>query len=180
MKNLTRLSILILTLQCIFLQSLYSQDTSPSKNIAAPKETTSFKVGLSASLQDNQADILVPIWLGSYISISPGFGINWVQDGGTDLRLMLIPRFYFTKKKISPFIGLRLGVLQAIPSVGSNTTDFLAGLTFGGEYFLDSHFSFGIESQANMTISDDKSTRFGNPGKSNLNTATAIFATVYF
>jgi hypothetical protein len=132
MEKFIRLFILMFVLQCFFLQSVHSQDTTTLKYTAPSRDIKSSRVGLSVSLQDRQFDIFVPIWLGSYISISPGFGINWIQDAGTDIRITLIPRFYFIRSKVSPFIGLRLGVLQAIPSVGSNTTDWLAGLAFGG------------------------------------------------
>jgi hypothetical protein len=168
MKYFLRLSLLLFVLQSFLFQSNYSQD------IPSPK------VGLSASLQDNQFDILVPIWLGSNLSIAPSIGLIWTQDAGSDLRIALVPRFYFSKSKVSPFLGGRIGLLRATPSVGTGTTDWLLGLAMGGEYFLDNHFSFGIESQINLTISDQNSSRFGNPGKKNLNTATAIFATVYF
>jgi len=56
----------------------------------------------------------------------------------------------------------------------------LAGLNFGGEYYISEHFSVGIEAQGNLTKSDKNSGRFGNPGGVNINLATMIFATMYF
>jgi hypothetical protein len=58
--------------------------------------------------------------------------------------------------------------------------DFLAGPFFGGEYFLSKRFSVGVEAQIVLAFSDKRSARFGNPGKTNVNTATVAGATVYF
>ena len=58
--------------------------------------------------------------------------------------------------------------------------DIILGIAFGAEYFLDEHFSIGVEAQGNLTQSDEKSIRFGNPDGTNFNTATMITATVYF
>ena len=66
------------------------------------------------------------------------------------------------------------------PKDSKGTTDFLAGITLGGEYFIHPQFSFGIEAQLNATFSDNSSYRFNNPGGTNLNTATAILANIYF
>jgi len=147
--------------------------------IAVCQDSSSHRtVGFSASLQDNQVDILIPIWLGSQFSLSPALGIVSTQGVGTDLHIGLIPRYYFSTEKVAPYIGLRVAMLQTLPSPG--TTDWLVGAAFGGEYFVDRHFSTGIESQFNLTISDPNSSRFGNPGKKNLNSAVAAFATIYF
>jgi hypothetical protein len=138
------------------------------------------KVGLSASLQSTQFDIMVPIWASDHFSIAPAFGAVWADEGGSDIHLGLVPRFFFHKDKIAPYVGARIGLLIAAPKGGESTTDVITGVAFGGEYFLDEYFSFGVESQINVTISSEKSARFGNPGKANLNTAAAVFATVYF
>jgi hypothetical protein len=138
------------------------------------------KVGLSASLQANQFDIMVPIWGSDHFAISPAFGVVWANEGGSDIHLGLVPRFFFHKNKVAPYVGARIGFLIAAPKGGESTTDVITGVAFGGEYFLDEYFSFGVESQINVTISSEKSARFGNPGKANLNTAAAVFATVYF
>jgi len=148
--------------------------------VSSQEKTNTHQIGFSASLQDNQFDFLIPIWIGSRTTIAPSFGLTWIQDAGTDIHFGLEPKFYLSSNKLSPFISFRAALLRAIPSVGDGVTDWLLGLSFGGEYFFDENFSIGIESQLNYTISDKKSTRFGNPGKSNLNTATAIFASVYF
>jgi hypothetical protein len=168
-SSLYRLSLLCIVVFLMTAQSAFSQET-----VRTPK------MGLSASLQDNQFDFLIPIWIGSKATIAPVFGVNWIQDAGTDLHIGLVPKFYFSRNKVSPFISLRGALLRTIPSVGEGTTDWLFGLAIGGEYFFDENFSVGIESQLNYTVSDKRSTRFGNPGKNNLNTAAALFASIYF
>lgn len=51
---------------------------------------------------------------------------------------------------------------------------------YGAEYFFDDQLSLGIEAQLNFSKSADNSGRFGNPGGLNANTATMLFATIYF
>ena len=147
---------------------------------ANSQESQGTKVGISASVQTTQFDILVPIWTSDRFSIAPAFGFVWVEEGGTDFRFALVPRFFFRKDKVAPYLGLKAGVLIASPEIGESATDGIFGAAFGGEFFLDDHFSFGTEAQLNLTTSSEKSARFGNPGRKNLNTAAAIYATVYF
>lgn len=148
-------------------------------NLSAQDNTRTW--GVSASIQENQFDILFPIWTGENNVIAPSVGAIYIEDSGTDLRLGLLDRIYFNAtKSLKPFLGLRAGVLLSLPDGGDNATDFIIGLLGGGEYFFSNHFSVGVEAQLNMSISDENSNRFGNPGGTNINTATAIFATIYF
>jgi len=158
-----------LVLNSLLTSELYGQDDS--------YET---KVGLSASLQAGQFDVLLPIWGSDHFSIAPAFGVVWGDGVGSDIHIGLVPRFFLHKDKVAPYIGGRVGLLIASPKNGESTTDVITGLAFGGEYFLDEHFSLGVESQLNITVSAEKSTRFGNPGKTNINTAASVFATIYF
>lgn len=137
------------------------------------------RLGLSALLQGSQVDILMPI-LSGHFSLAPSVGFVWAQDAGTELRLGVVPRIFLSRGKLSPYVGARFAWLLSKPSGGSGTSDWLVGLEFGGEYFVDQHFSIGIEPQLNVTISSPSSSAFGNPGKTNVNTAVAMFATVYF
>ncbi len=143
------------------------------------QEQNATRIGISTIIQGSQIDLLVPIKTESF-SIAPSFGLLWAQDGGTDIHLGIIPRFYLTHGKAKPYLGGRVGILIYSPNQGSTTTDYLIGLSGGGEYFLNEHFSFGVEAQLNLTISDSNSLRFGNPGKDNLNTASAVFVSYYF
>ena len=150
-----------------------------SMNLKAQDETRTW--GISASIQENQFDILFPIWTGVNNVIAPSIGAIYIEDSGTDLRLGLLDRIYFNATKtLKPFLGLRAGVLFSLPDGGDNAADYIIGLLGGGEYFFSKNFSVGVEAQLNMSISDENSSRFGNPGGTNINTATAIFATIYF
>ena len=137
-------------------------------------------VGLSCSLQRDQFDIMVPVAVSPGISFAPSIGIASVQDAGTDLHVGITAKGYITKDQAAPFIGVRTALLSFSPKGGTPTSDWLFGGIVGGEYFFNAHLSVGIEAQLNFTVSDDTSTRFGNPGKSNFNTGTAMFASIYF
>lgn len=137
--------------------------------------------GISAAIQDTQLDILFPIWTGANNVIAPAIGVIYIGESGTDLRIGLLDRIFFNAtENIKPFIGLRAGALFTMPDEGDTVTDYIVGVLGGGEYFFSDNFSVGVEAQLNMSISDEESGRFGNPGGTNINTATALFATVYF
>lgn len=145
------------------------------------------KFGISASIQDGQYDILLPLVFSKSFVIAPAIGIASVSDAGTDIGLGVVTRFYLNDSKVKPFLGGRAGVMIFSPSTqkGSSldpesTTDFVLGFLAGGEYFLDEGFSFGVEAQLNASVSDKNSSRFGNPDGFNINTGAAVFATVYF
>ncbi|MBI5471531.1 MAG: hypothetical protein HY961_04210, partial [Ignavibacteriae bacterium] len=63
---------------------------------------------------------------------------------------------------------------------GDAVVDKLLGGFVGMEYFFHRRFSVGGELQVNVIWSDQSSNRFGNPGKVNINTGSALFATFYF
>lgn len=149
-------------------------------DMRAQETASTSGIGLSASLQEGQFDILIPIWFSNSFSLAPAVGLASAEDGGSDIRLAIVPRYFFYKRDFAPYIGAKFGVLLASPENGTSTTDMLIGLAGGGEYFLDPHFSLGVEGQFNILMSDENSVRFGNPGKMNMNTAAAVFATVYF
>jgi hypothetical protein len=137
--------------------------------------------GLSAAVSQTQLDILAPIWMGSRHAFGPALGVINIGGSGTDLHLGLFNRVYFNiEKDIKPYVGLRAGILLLMPKEGDTVADYLAGIAGGGEYFFSENFSAGVEAQLNFTVSDDLSTRFGNPGEMNINTASVIFVTVYF
>jgi hypothetical protein len=160
------------------ISTAYSQDTSKGNSF-----------GISALVQDSQFDILFPIFLSESAVLAPAFGLLYATEVGSDLSLGLVGRFYLNKKVVRPFLGGRAGIILFNPTSNDDdngqtdpesTTDFLVGFLAGGEYFLNESFSFGVEAQLNATISDENSSRFGNPGGTNINTGAAVFATVYF
>lgn len=141
------------------------------------------KVGISAAVQSEQLDILIPVWLSERFVIIPSIGFVGVSDSYTDFALGFALRFnaYHHDGKAVPYGGGRVAALQFSPEgPADGATDFVFGPFLGGEYLLDDHFSFGVEAQLNITKSDDNSLRFSNPGGTNINTATAVMATFYF
>ena len=155
----------------------YSQDTTNGNSF-----------GISALVQDSQFDILFPLFLSESAVLAPALGLIYASEVGSDISLGLVGRFYLNKKVVRPFLGGRAGAIFFSPASSDDdggvdpesTTDFLVGFLAGGEYFLNESFSFGVEAQLNATISDENSSRFGNPGGTNINTGAAVFATVYF
>lgn len=138
------------------------------------------KVGVSAEIQTQQMDFLLPIFVNDQVSLSPAVGVANISDKYTDISLGLLMRYHLFIEKVTPFIGFRAGTLLYIPEEGDMISDLLLGPSFGGEYYFSENFSVGIELQLNVVVSGEKSMRFSNPDGTNINTATAIFATIYF
>ncbi len=136
-------------------------------------------IGLSASIQSAQSFIVVPIFVGDRLVLAPGVALSYAEGTGTDLGLALGPKFYTEMGRIAPYLALRGAAFVALPSGGSSVIDWLFGIAFGGDYFVNPRFSFGVEAQLNATVSDNVSPRFGNPGGVNLDTAAAVNVTIY-
>lgn len=132
-------------------------------------------VGLSASLQSNQTNLKVPIWASENIVIAPVVGIAHQDDNFTTFNVGLNPRFYQSLgSDFATYIGAQ-GILQhtSIDNVdGNDSSDFLIGASGGGEYFLDEHFSLGVEGQLNFLLEDNEN--------NSIYTAAAITGTFYF
>jgi len=131
--------------------------------------------GLTASIQSGQGQILVPLWLGDRLTLAPGIGLNYTENVGTTITLLLAPRFYLDMGRVAPYISARGGINLNMPSVGGDTTDGMLGAGFGGEYFINPKFSFGVEGQLNMMIVD-----FGGASNMSISTGAAVHANVYF
>ncbi len=138
-------------------------------------------IGITASLQSEQLDFLIPIWTSERLVIAPNISFISAQDIGSDLSLGLTFKNYLKDiEDAVPYVAFRGGAIFGIPSDGDTIADFLVGAGFGGDYFFKPKFSIGIEIQGNLSISDEGSFRFGNPGNMNFNTATALTASIYF
>ncbi|MCF8302041.1 MAG: hypothetical protein K9I94_02100 [Bacteroidales bacterium] len=142
-------------------------------------------VGLGASLQSGQYDITVPFWIGEKTVLVPSFLVNIAQGVGTDFGIALAPRYYLSKGKLAPYVTLRAGVITNVPSADNeaqneNLIDWIGGIGTGGEYFVSPQFSIGVEAQGNVTNSDARSYRFGNPGNTNFNLSTSVSVNIYF
>ncbi|MDD4597577.1 MAG: hypothetical protein PHW35_06395 [Lentimicrobiaceae bacterium] len=143
------------------------------------------RIGLSGSIQGNQFGIMVPIWLGEKFVLAPAIDYSYAEKSGSDIGIGVASRLYLKKETLSPYVGVKAGVLLFRPyffdeSDQKTTVDLLGGVAFGGEYFLSEQFSFGVEIQGNLTKSDEKSYRYGNPGGVIFNLATQVSATIYF
>lgn len=161
MKIVTKLSLIFVTL--FFATSIaYAQNR--------PDEGT---VGLSASVQSSQTNIQLPIWLSENVTIAPIFGLNHQEDSFTSINVGITPRFYQNLgSDFASYLGAQALLQQTSPEVGDNETDLLLGAIGGGEYFLDEHFSLGIEGQLNLFLNDT--------GNNSLSTGAAIIGTYYF
>ena len=138
------------------------------------------KIGLSAALQGEQMDVLVPIWSTQNLAFVPSVGFASASDAAKDLRLGLGIRGALRSGKLAPYVGAHVQMFALMPDGGSTRTDWVVGPMFGGEYFFEEHFSVGVEAQLNFAFSDRYSLRFGNPDGTNINTATTVMATFYF
>jgi hypothetical protein len=147
---------------------------------AAQDNDMAGRKGLTASLQSSQLDIMVPIWVGGKTVVAPVIQFTKISDAVTDYGFGLAFRSYFNQNETRPYLGLRAAMMTWKPEEGDSTTDTVFGAFFGGEHFLDDDFSVGIEAQVNISVSDEHSNRFGNPDGTNINTATALLATLYF
>lgn len=154
----------------LFHSTAFSQTTNGSIN----------SVGISALLSSSQIDIVVPVRLSSHSVIGPSVGYVFVADGGADYRLGVMTRIFFSEKQVKPFIGCRAGIIFGSRKHSDAMTDGLGGIMGGAEYFINEFISTGIEAQLNATFSGKNSSRFGNPGRTNINTATALYVTLYF
>lgn len=161
MKIVTKLSLLLITLFCISSMA-YAQDR--------PGEGS---VGLSASIQSGQTNLQIPIWLTDNVTIAPVFGMSHQEDAFTSLNIGVAPRFYQDLgNDFGSYFGAQ-GILQHTSNEinDDEENDILLGVTGGGEYFLDEHFSMGVEGQLNLFIND---------GNNTLATAAAVIGTYYF
>jgi hypothetical protein len=131
-------------------------------------------IGLSASIQSNQTNLQIPIWLSDNVTLAPVFGISHQEDTFTRLNVGIAPRFYQDLgNDFGSYIGARGIIQHASNDVNDNDeTDILLGATGGGEYFLDHHFSLGVEGQLNFFINDDSNSSFS--------TGAAVIGTYYF
>ncbi len=137
--------------------------------------------GISAAVNGTETDIVFPIWTDNTNYIAPAIGLTSIGSINTDISAGVVFHHYIEfNSHFSPFYGLRGGAIFGMPKTGTGTTDGIAGILAGGEYFFNKHFSIGVEAQLNFTFSDKNSARFGNPGGTNINTGTLVYASVYF
>lgn len=142
------------------------QNSVTAQNV--PGEGT---LGIQASIQSNQTDILFPYRISNDVSIAPLIGFQSVENGLTTLRVGIKPQFF---RSIGNDFATYLGGLGVIrldsPNVGDNNTSFTLGFNGGGEYYLSSSFSLGVEGLVNIILDNNNA----------VSTGAAVSATYYF
>ena len=166
MKNVSTVAALLISVLLIFGTAM----SQPEKGA----------VGISVLIQNPQLDFVLPVWIADRFVATPLIGFSSISNQWNDYAFGLGVRGYVRKEKLSSYLSVRFAVLIYAPKSGSSATDILFGPAFGAEYYFDEHFSVGEELQLNVAQSDSKSNRFGNPGGTNINTATAVTASFYF
>ncbi len=146
-----------------------------SLNSGYAQEEMIRKFGLTGSVQGGQTTILVPLWLGDRLTVAPGFNVIWVDGSRTNIGLQVTPRIYLDMNRIAPYITGTVGVRLNMPNAAGDTTDLMFALGFGGEYFINPKFSFGVEALLNGFSTD-----ISGANILSITTATAVHANVYF
>ena len=137
-------------------------------------------VGISAVLQTDQLDLLVPVWTSESFVVRPSISFAHVSDFATEFGIGMGFRGNLRKDDAVPYLGAQVVILVLSPDNGDSITDLLFGPFFGGEYFFSNHLSVSVEAQINIAKSDQNSNRFGNPDGTNVNTATVALVSFYF
>ncbi len=146
-----------------------------STAVKAQEQQATRSFGLSASLQGGQTLVLVPIWFGDKITVAPGVGLQYSENVSTNIALFLVPKLYLDMRRVAPYISGTIGLMRNDPNVGTAVNNLQVGIGFGGEYFVNAKFSFGVEAQLNALINDLSGT-----STMGLNTGAAASASVYF
>ncbi|MBM3404239.1 MAG: hypothetical protein FJY10_05055 [Bacteroidetes bacterium] len=168
-------ALFIIAITIIFLPALkvHAQDSIPRRII-----------GISGTIQTTQFGIMAPVFICKRVSVAPAVDFAWAEKQGIDYSIGLVPKIYLQTRKLAPYVSLRGAMAVYIPdrenTLQKRTTDWIAGVAFGTEYFLDPRFSFGVEIQGNLTKSDDRSFRFNNPGNWTFNLGTMVSANIFF
>jgi hypothetical protein len=164
MKTVTK-NILCLSLLLVF--------TLSAVQLQAQNRPDQGSVGFSASIQGQSANLLIPIWISNDMVLAPTFGLFHQENNRTTLNVGVSPRFYRDLgDNFASYIGARGLIQHTNFDVGDDQTDFILGATGGGEYFFNSHFSFGVEAQLNLGINGNQ--------ENVLRTGTAVTASYYF
>ena len=150
-----------------------------SFSLNAENSDQNYIKGFRASLQSKQFGFSFP-FIKHNIEIAPNLSVVFANEIGTDFGVGISFRKYKSIMKVAPFYGIGIGVLTFIPKEEDAVTDFIVGLCTGAEYFVERNLSIGVELQLNGSFSDEYSSRFGNPGEFNINTASAVFVSVYW
>lgn len=114
-------------------------------------------IGLAASLQGGQTEIMVPIWVTSQITVAPLLGFTARENGANTLRVGLKSKYYTSiGEGAATFLGLQAAVDNTDPEFGESDSDLFLGIVGGGDYFFNHHFSIGVEGQLNFFLGENQ------------------------
>lgn len=123
-----------------------------SGTIYAQKVPDPGSVGISAFLQSDQKEILLPIWISRRVVIAPLINIFHQEGNATDIRIGVKPRWYqHIGSDFAGYVGMQ-ALIQEKLSVDQtfDHTNYIVGVNTGGEYFFSPHFSMGVEALLNV------------------------------
>ncbi|TVQ11799.1 MAG: hypothetical protein EA361_12150 [Bacteroidetes bacterium] len=143
------------------------------------------RVGIAATFEPGHTGVMVPVWLTNRFVISPIVSFKYFQKKDLDLTIGIATRHYSLFNDMAFYFGFRVGSMLLIPYgeeelENDRQTDLFAGAHMGMEYFLARQLSVGLEIQGNFIQSDEKSTRFDNPGGVGVKLVPVLMATFYF
>lgn len=132
-------------------------------------------VGLTGSIQGGQSIILVPIWLGEMMTLAPGIALSYQENSSTNITLLVSPRFYMAMQRVAPYITASVGIDFSNPVGPADQTDLIVAIGLGGEYFINTMFSLGVQALLNARIAD-----ISGAQSLGASTSTGVHANVYF
>ena len=105
------------------------------------------------------SDFGISVWVSNNIIIEPLIGFTQIDPkdipATKNLRIGLDVKYYFNKKLVDPFIGLKYGY-NSIYAKDISFNDISVGILGGSEYFLADWFSLGWEFHFDYTNTDDE------------------------
>jgi hypothetical protein len=161
--------------------TLFSFFTAPC--FATSSEDSRSKTGIMVSLQGTHSDIVLPFRISPNILLGPSISFFYAEDVGSDIGIGVLFKSYQTDqidRSVARFWSLRSGLFFASPKNGDSSTDMMFGIGYGADYYLHPNVALGAEAQLNLVKSDKNSSRFGNPGGVNVNTAGSLALTIFF
>jgi hypothetical protein len=145
--------------------------TLPLKEVQSQNVPGEGTLGITASVQSGQTNLLFPYRISDQVAIAPMIGFRSVENGLTTLQVGIKPQFFRAiGSDFATYIG-GLGLIRIdSPNVGDNDSSFVVGFNGGGEYYLSSNFSLGVEGLVNIVLDNQNS----------IATGAAVNATFYF
>ena len=144
-----------------------------AESASAQKKIPPKKFGLSASLVSSSNYIQIPIWIGKKMVLAPKVSFD-KKTGLTQIGAGADLRVYSKVGRICPFFGVGAKIRIDSPEVGDSENSISGMGFFGGEYYFHPLFGIGIQSGVGVTIPP------GDDVDPTINTATSVFASIYF